>query len=75
MYLHTSAHPVRADMIHHQHVQARCADRARMAGKHPGAEPGWAMAITDLSLATPLTLALNWNHGGISGDVHYAGHL
>ncbi len=21
------------------------------------------------------TLALNWNHGGISGDVHFAGHL
>ncbi len=28
-------HPVRADMIrHHQRVHARCADRARMAGKH-----------------------------------------
>ncbi len=20
-------------------------------------------------------LTLNWNHGGISGDVHFAGHL
>ncbi len=34
MYLHTSAHPVRADRICHQRVHARCADRARMAGIH-----------------------------------------
>ncbi len=34
MYLHTFAHPVRADTIRHQRIHARCADRTRMAGKH-----------------------------------------
>ncbi len=34
MFLHTSAHPVRADRICHQHAHVRYTDRAWMAGKH-----------------------------------------
>ncbi len=34
MYLYTSAHPVWAERIRHQHIHVRCADRARMAGKY-----------------------------------------
>ncbi len=32
MYLHSSAHPVHADMIHHQCVHYAFADRASMEG-------------------------------------------
>ncbi len=32
MYLHTSVHPVRADMIRHQSIHYVTADRARMEG-------------------------------------------